>query len=430
MTPTRYQKTISELYQLQQFSVKQGLENITALTNILSKPHVAYPVLHLAGTNGKGSTAAILQKLLAEHGLHVGLYTSPHLIDFRERIQVDDHMINRDYIIDYWQRMKSPVKKLKATFFDTTTALAFSYFRDVKIDVAVIETGLGGRLDSTNIVNSDAAILTPIHRDHTRQLGTKLKDITNEKAAIIKKGSSVFCARQHPNVLNALIPYQKNKQNWFYFDQSLDIHIQNMSAQQTVFAIHDLLRSEIIDRLLLNLAGKHQTENAALAYLAGRWYFEKLTLRFNPQKFKAVVKNVRWPGRFECISQNPNIIFDVSHNLHGFRNTLNIIGHNYNRDKCHLLIGLLNDKEYRPIARMLPNYFTNVIITEPIHDRPLSAELLFAQLNGLMPRVEIQKDCFAAYVNAVKQLAAGDTLFVMGSHFLIGALSDRNPKRT
>ena len=182
-----YSKTITELYNLQLFSVKQGLENIQQLSQFMNHPERSYPVLHVAGTNGKGSTSVMIQKILYAHGLCTGLYTSPHLIDFRERIRINDDFIDRNYIVEYWKNINPFVSRVKATFFDTTTALAFNYFRDHKVDVAVIETGLGGRLDSTNIVDWDAAIITPFHRDHTRQLGTKLRAITAEKADIIKK---------------------------------------------------------------------------------------------------------------------------------------------------------------------------------------------------------------------------------------------------
>ena len=170
-----YSKTITKLYNLQQFSVKQGLENIQQLSKFLNYPEKKYPVLHVAGTNGKGSTSVILQRILYAHGLRTGLYTSPHLLDFRERIRINDDFIDRNYIIGYWKNIDPLVSRIKATFFDTTTALAFNYFHDHQVDVAVIETGLGGRLDSTNIVDSAAAIITPIHRDHTRQLGLKLR---------------------------------------------------------------------------------------------------------------------------------------------------------------------------------------------------------------------------------------------------------------
>ena len=191
MSQNKYKETITQLYDLQQFSVKQGLDNISDLVKFLNHPEKNFPVIHVAGTNGKGSTSVILQKILSAHGLRTGLYTSPHLIDFRERIRIDNEYIKHEYIVGYWTKIASKVLEIKATFFDTTTALAFNYFSDQDVDVAVIETGLGGRLDSTNIVDSVAAIITPIHRDHTKQLGTKLKGITAEKADIIKKDSKL-----------------------------------------------------------------------------------------------------------------------------------------------------------------------------------------------------------------------------------------------
>ena len=218
-----YLKTITELYGLQKFSIKMGLENISEICDHLNNPQNLYPVIHVAGTNGKGSTSRMIQATLTSHGLRVGLYTSPHLVDFRERIVIDDKQIEKDYIVEYWRKISPLIYQLKATFFDTTTALAFEYFGYKNIDVAVIETGLGGRLDSTNIVNPVSVVITPIEIDHTRQLGNNLQSIAWEKASIIKSGSTVFVAKQKKMVREVLEKCSSKAEICYNFTDSVRI---------------------------------------------------------------------------------------------------------------------------------------------------------------------------------------------------------------
>jgi dihydrofolate synthase/folylpolyglutamate synthase len=422
MSIQTYQDTINSLYQLQQFSVKQGLENIRKLSGKLGNPHTKYPVIHVAGTNGKGSTSAIIQRILSEHGFSTGLYTSPHLIDFRERIRINDEMIDTDYICRYWDEMAEFVSTEKATFFDTTTALAFSYFKDKNIDVAVIETGLGGRLDSTNIVQPAAAVLTPIHRDHTKQLGKKLSLITREKADIIKKGSTVFCARQHPRVYLALAPYQLTARHWYFLTDALKLRFNVVNSTGSSFDLTDLIYDQSFNDLKLNLAGKHQVDNAALAYLVSRWFLGKRGITFNDTLFRKALETIHWPGRFQKIYSNPDIILDVSHNYDGFRKTIKLIEDQYSKRRVHLLIGLLSDKEYRWIAKTIYNRFSSITITNPVHERVLSAEKFQSCLASLGMHAHVILDYREAWRELTQKICGDDVLIVMGSHFLIGAI--------
>ena len=430
MAQKTYKETIADLYQLQQFSVKQGLENITALAENLDNPHRAYPVIHIAGTNGKGSTSSILQKILTAHGLKVGLYTSPHLIDFRERITVNTQKIERDYITGYWQRIAPTVLDMRATFFDTTTALAFKYFRDRKVDVAVIETGLGGRLDSTNIVQPEGVIITPIHRDHTKQLGYRLAEITSEKAEIIKQGTTVFCAQQHKHVRDHLTAWQARARNWYDKKKITRVNVREMTATGSVFDIEDKLHKCNISGLKLPMSGLHQVDNAVLAYLAAHWYIDHISGTFSDKSLKLALIGAIWPGRFQRISDNPQIIFDVSHNYDGFRKTLKLIETHYRPETSHLLIGLIADKEYDKIAHLIYDKFASIIVTEPSYQRALPAEKLQTALKRLGKLVVVQRDFLKAYELAKRETGADEALFVMGSHYLIGALLAGFHKRT
>lgn len=199
-----YTQTTQQLFDLQKYAIKLGLENISYLCQVFGNPQLKFPIIHIAGTNGKGSTAFYISNILQTCGLKVGLYTSPHLVDFRERIRINNQLIEKDYIIQFWKEIKESVLRLKATFFDTTTLMALKYFADKEVDVAVIETGLGGRLDSTNIVKPDMVVITPIGYDHQKQLGKTLKLIAFEKAGIIKDKCIVFVSEQKRSVLNVI----------------------------------------------------------------------------------------------------------------------------------------------------------------------------------------------------------------------------------
>ena len=418
-----YTSALDELFDLQRFSLKMGLDNITRLCQFLGNPQQAYSTIHIAGTNGKGSTAIMIQKILAGHGLRTGLYTSPHLIDFRERIRIDQELIEPAFISDFWEKMAAEVTALKATFFDTTTAMAFKYFQEKNVDAAVIETGLGGRLDSTNILHPEAVVLTPIHIDHIPQLGAELKNIAAEKAAIIKDGVALFCADQLPEVEEVIREFSTGITAEYLLGQAVGCHITSCSARGTIFDFADKLRQESFSDLRLNLLGEFQVGNALLAYLTARWFLEKRSIRFNPDILIKVFDQIQWPGRLQRISQRPLIYFDVSHNYSGFETTLEFIRSNYNPAAAVLLLGLLADKEYERIVQLIVKDFKRIIVTEPNNERKLGAEILAAVFNKYGIRAEPIKNPQQAFDFCVKNMKQDEVLFVMGSHFLVGELS-------
>lgn len=415
-----YQKTIQELFDLQQFAIKLGLENITELCKNYGNPHLDYPVIHIAGTNGKGSTAALVKLILRKHGLKTGLYTSPHLMDFRERIRVDTELINKESVIGYWQELKSRVYEIKATFFDTTTCMAFKYFSDQKVDVTVIETGLGGRLDSTNIVTPEAAVITAIALDHQKQLGDTLLQIASEKAGIIKPNIPLFIGFNPESVTK-------------YFDKYKDIagpHI-NIRAKSTLgniksgldsvqFDFADKVRQETHNSVVLNLAGAHQAENAVLAYFCARYYLEKHGITYSEKLFRQACKEVKWPGRLQLVRKSPDIYIDVSHNQDGFLKSLETISGNGTKHQRYLLIGLLNDKDFKNIVKESGKHFEKIFVTEPANYRKLSIDLLAAEFHSNGNKVEKVKINSRNIKNLLDNLPNGISLFIMGSHYLAG----------
>jgi len=421
----KYSKTLLALYDLQKFSIKMGLDNITHLCEYLGNPHRSYPSIHIAGTNGKGSTSILIQKILAAHGLKTGLYTSPHLVDFRERIRINEDLIDTEFIPVLWAHLAKRVDDLKATFFDATTAIAFKYFQDKQVDIAVIETGLGGRLDSTNIIQPAAVVLTPIDIDHVKQLGSDLRNIASEKSAIIKEGTTLFTAGQHPQVEEVIDQFRPRAKSEYRLNRVIRYRIISSSPQGMVFEFFDQIRQENFANVRLNLLGEFQIENALVAYLCSRWYLENRSIRFDHDKLYDVFTRIQWPGRMQQISKHPLIYFDVSHNYAGFSVTLDFIRSNFDLASAVLLLGLLADKEYERIIQLLAPDFNRIVLTEPNSDRKLDGNILKELFSKYGKKADFIKDIQNAFDLCIRNMGDNDTMFVMGSHFLIGELSKR-----
>jgi dihydrofolate synthase / folylpolyglutamate synthase len=423
------ERTLSDLFDLQKFAIKLGLDNILNLSQYFNNPHLTYPTIHIAGTNGKGSTAIILQNILMQHGLKVGLFTSPHLVRFNERIRINKRLIEDEFIENFWYNIKTLVLELKATFFDTTTCLAFEYFKENKVDVAIIETGLGGKLDSTNIIDPEAVIITPIDFDHRKQLGNTLTQIASEKGGIIKNSCPVFLANQKKEVNDFFETHFKPDQIIKMKDQIGNLRINSL-LDKTLFSFQDKSRNKYFDNLELKLLGAHQVENACLAYLAGSYYLENIKIEFIDKLFRKTLSSLDWPGRIQKISSHPDVYLDVSHNESGFKSTLDFIKAKFNKSNLKLLIGLLDDKDFKEIVQDVKNVFSEIWITEPESHRKLSGEILVNEFNQHGISVLFVKDISKSFESLSKNLNPEDILFIMGSHYLAGQILSMNHKIT
>lgn len=417
-----YSTTISEIYDLQEYAIKLGLDNIRFLSEMLGQPHKAFPVIHVAGTNGKGSTSFFIAQILQAMGLKVGLYTSPHLVDYRERISMNGALIKENFIVSFWQGMRERILDCKATFFDTTTALAFSYFASQKIDAAVIETGLGGRLDSTNIVEPELVVLTPIDFDHEKQLGSHIMQIAAEKAAIIKNDAKVFSAKQQPDVLKVIRQNLQQENQFYYLPEQINCQVTAANLDVLQFNLDDRLNRTQFKRLRCRQIGNFQAENIALSYLVSREFLKPRKISFDEKKMRRALTVAFWKGRLQLVQRNPDIIFDVSHNPHGISNTLTFLNSVIDREQLRILIGLVNDKNYQLIAREIARRTKAVIVTEPDSPRRLDGSLLTRELANLSTPVVHIKDALKAFEYAKSTLTEKETLLVIGSHYLIGAL--------
>ncbi len=423
MTP--YAQTVEELFDLQKFAIKLGLENISALMETLEYPEKKYPVIHVAGTNGKGSTCLYLDHILRAHGFKSGLFTSPHLVDFRERIRVEGELIPREEVVAFWQRIKKKVLERKATFFDTTTAMALDHFARNEVDVAVMETGLGGRLDSTNIVPAEIAVITPVGFDHQKQLGDTLTDIAGEKAGIIKQGTTVFTGRQPETVAEVLKNVCQERQARLF---SVPEHTELVYGREDDADGFILKTAGIRIEGRLPQAGCFQAENLALALNAAREFIERRGGKLSAKKTANSLPRMRWPGRLEYVRRRPDVIFDVSHNLPGIMATVGALEDKQERGRRYLLLGLVNDKDMTRIVRFLAPLFDAVVVSEPLSARRQDAAALEQAFLRYTQNVKLIKDLTEAYESSLSKLEKDDTLLVMGSHYLVGALKARFDK--
>ncbi len=300
--------------------------------------------------------------------------------------------------------------------------MAFKYFSDKKVDVAIIETGLGGRLDSTNILQPESVVLTPIGFDHQKQLGNDLISIAGEKAGIIKKGADVFIASQKKNVKDFLVSRCRQANTVFLLDEYFQTKITDQEITRFSFKLKDKISKK---EVLFNVPtpATYQAENIALAYLTAQNYCKTRKIEFDTGKIKSIIAKSSWPGRMQVIQTNPTIIFDVSHNLEGIIKTLQTLFKTINPKKTDLLLGIVNDKDARAICDFIGNKFRNVIVTEPSTVRKQDGILLVRMLEGKNQSVKFIKDLQTAYEVGKDNLKNDDTLLALGSHYLIGSLN-------
>ena len=394
---------LDKLFSLQRLGIKVGLDHTIQLLNRCGNPHNKLKTIHIAGTNGKGSTAAILQSILRTAGLKVGLYTSPHLVSFNERIRVNGSPISNDFIIDFMKKFNDDINEIETTFFETTTVLSLCYFYFKKVDVAIIETGLGGRLDSTNVLNPNLSIITSIDIDHQNILGNTIEEIANEKAGIIKKNTPLITFKQPKKILDIL----RNRA------KMLNAKIEIVVDPQKIFVDNFSTKFVINNKIFsIPLIGEHQAYNAALAIRSSSIFMGPLSY----QMIKDGVKNTVWPGRFQLLNNKLKIFYDVAHNSAGIntiRSTLNSLNA---LEKIGLII-LKEDKDVDQISNSLKGLFDELIISTVPNAQLMSIDELNKSLNRCniicKPIDPIEK----AFNYILDKAEKGAVTIIFGSHY-------------
>jgi dihydrofolate synthase/folylpolyglutamate synthase len=409
-----YEEALSYLYNLERFGIKLDLSNTISLMKHLGNPHLKFPSIHIAGSNGKGSVAAMMESILSASGYKTGLYTSPHLVDFRERIRIGKELIDKDFLLDFVNDLKEEIDKNAYTFFEVTTALSFSYFASRNIDIAVLETGMGGRLDSTNIVNPLISIITSISLEHTEHLGTTLSQIAFEKAGIIKNGVPTITAVREPEALQVIKDVSRERKSPLTLvSENPTVTIHKLSINQSTFDYSSY------KNLQLNLAGKHQVANACLAISA----IEKLKGMGWKIKTKAVkngIRDVNWRGRLEIFRKNPLTLLDVAHNPAGTKTLVDALEEFFPEKKIIFIFGVMADKDYPSMIKEICRKAKFILLTKPDYKRSADPESLEKMLIDINMPYEILPQVKQAYIFALKNTNEEDVICITGSHFTVG----------
>ena len=416
------QTSLNKLFALNIFGVKLGLDNTINFLEHLGNPQQMLKTFHIAGSNGKGSTASFISSILQECNYKTGLYTSPHFVKFNERIIINGKQIEDKYIAQFVEEYEDYIYNNKLTFFEVTTAMAFKYFYENKTDYCVIETGLGGRLDATNVLSPLAVVITSISFEHTNVLGNTIKEITGEKAAIIKPKAKVFIGK--------LIDEAENLIEDKCTEQNTELYKLNDYINEHKEYV-ELYTDEIeLDDWTMPLKGRYQKYNAALAGLA----VSKTLFIDDTKKIRAGIKNVisntGIQGRYEYFHKEPVVIFDSAHNAEGVSNFLSefrIEKDKYN--KCSLLFGVMKDKSINEMLSLLNPVFDNLYLTNINYERAAKASELLANCKQLGIKAAIV-DSAVEFVSNFLSQNKKDCLVVLGSMYLLGEIKAgllRNP---
>lgn len=397
---------------------KEGLANSIALDNHLGNPHRRYRTIHVAGTNGKGSTSHTLAAILQVAGYKVGLYTSPHLIDFRERIRVNGKPVDKQFVVDFVERERDFFEPLEPSFFELTTAMAFSYFAQEEVDIAVIEVGLGGRLDCTNIITPELCIITNISPDHTQFLGNTIGEIAAEKAGIIKKDIPVIIGETTEETRKVFTQKAQQEGAPITFAEE-NSHI--LQATHSSRGIEYTTRYH--ERITGELRGDYQVKNANTILAAVHALLKKdykITADDIRTGFANVCSLTGFMGRWQTISNAPRTICDAGHNVGGIKHVTGQLAHEQ-YTTLRIVFGMVGDKDINSVLAMMPRnaiyYFTQASIK-----RALPADKLreMAKEHGLLG--SIHPDVASALAAATNDSAAGDLIFVGGSCFVVADL--------
>jgi dihydrofolate synthase / folylpolyglutamate synthase len=408
------QASLNKLYSLHTFGIKLGLENITKFLNVLANPHTKIKTIHVAGSNGKGSTSAFIASILMELGYSTGIYTSPHFVRFNERIIVDGDEIPDDYLGNFIRENERYIDEFGLTFFEVATAMAFKYFYDKKVDYAVIETGLGGRLDATNVIIPVASVITSISLEHTEILGSTIAKIAGEKAEIIKQKSKVFIGKLPRQAIKVIAAKCKSTGSELF---KIEEYIVEKKG------VVELYTEEVeIDEWNIPLKGFYQKLNAALAGLC----ITKTLGTDNPNYLlngiKNVIQNKSIHGRYEYFNRTPDIILDSAHNPEGLKNFLSEFKKEPGYKKRYLLFGVMKDKAISEMLKMVSGIFDEIRVSDIKYERASTSK----ELKDTAEKIGIPVITESNPADYIKWFAANgkpeECLVVLGSMYLLGEI--------
>ncbi len=414
------EESLDYLHSLIPNGIKLGLKNISFLLGELGNPQKKTPSIHIAGTNGKGSTAAFCESILRNADYRVGLYTSPHLVSFNERIQINRIPIPESEMVSCIMRIKNVVEKFKIpiTFFEFGTAMAFLYFADQKTDINVLEVGMGGRLDATSLCKGDISIITSIAKDHTAHLGNTLEEIAFEKASIIKDYGTVFAVKGSEQVHKVIkkISDQKSANVQFLGEDFSIVKVAEPDPLLITYKASNIC----LKNLELSLKGGFQASNAALALSACLHYCYKNGKEIQEQAIRKSLKNTFWNGRMEVVSLRPTIILDIAHNLAAAKEMAKSVQKLFSYKKAITIFGIMKDKPSDEILKELISFSDHFILVRPNQERSEKPARLKKILRGHNTSCEIIENIPQAIRKAKKTALTEDMICITGSIFTVG----------
>ncbi|MBA3009955.1 MAG: bifunctional folylpolyglutamate synthase/dihydrofolate synthase [Proteobacteria bacterium] len=418
-----YHECLDKIYKLSRFGIKLELATIQNILKTLNNPQKNYHTIHVAGTNGKGSTATYIESILRKAGFKTGIYTSPHLVRFNERICVNGEQISDEQVVETYEAVHGADRGTrKATFFEINTAMAFYHFSRENVDWAIIETGMGGRFDATNLILPEVSVITNLSIEHTEYLGSTIKALAWEKGGIIKQNTPVVTGVSQPSGLGVIRQIASDKSApLFRFKQDFSIRKSPNKATYLYHGLHHTYKA-----LVKPLPGDHQKENLSLALAAIELVFDKFKgtdLRYNLSEplVKEGLSAAKWPGRLEVVMEKPLVILDGAHNLKAAQILGKYLSDTLVGRHLTLVVGILDDKPYEKMLKHLVPCADRIIITKAKIDRSLETSVLEAAVKKITrKKIEIIEDVQSAVTHAISTCSDNDAICIAGSLYVAG----------
>lgn len=422
-----YEEALQYISNTNRFGIKLGLETVTRLLELLGNPQENLNIIHVAGTNGKGSVCSFISNILIDAGYSVGLYTSPYLENFTERIRVDQNEIPKEEVANIVNIIDKKISIMlkegysNPTEFEIVTAMALYYYNLCNVDYVVLEVGLGGRYDATNVIkDSLVSVITSISLDHIGVLGDTISKIAYEKAGIIKNSGTVVVYKQEYEAEEVIREICRKKDAKYIGVDFDSIEIVRSDINTQVFNYTSSTYE--YKNLEMKLIGEHQIKNAILAINVIEYLNIHKKINVNIENIKAGLLDTKWPGRIEIIKEAPLFIIDGAHNLDGAKSLAKVLEKNFSDKKETLIIGMLKDKEIDSVLEVLTPYFDKVIVTYPISDRSMEVDDLKIKISNYIEDVIAIKDINDAVNLALKNANKDDVIIAAGSLYMIGAI--------
>jgi len=422
-----YQEFLDYIYQRHSGNVKLGLDRMYKILKAMDSPNEKLKGIHIAGTNGKGSTAAMCEALSMQYGLNTGLNTSPHLVDYRERIRLNGSNIELDELIITYKKWENVLEENEASFFEITTAMAFNLFQSKKVENAIFEVGLGGRLDGTNPFLSTVSVITTISYDHTKSLGDTIEKIAFEKAGIIKENTPLILGKIHPEAIK-VIKKRAQTLNAPIKEFGIDFSISNIELNElgTTFDYH----SDHLDLegITVNLLGKHQAYNAAVAITAFITFLHNTGRKLDKPKFYKALSNVNWQGRMQIISSRPTVIIDGAHNEEGVKTLTNNLKAIFPSKRILFVLAILRDKKLSEIIKDICSTSYKIYVSKNKSTRAAEIEDQIKIVEKHHTNYEVVMNVVDAVKKAISDADENDIVMVSGSLYTISEVLKEKEK--